>query len=269
MENSLINAAGFLPEVIDIVKFVAKKEIMPRYLHVTRHRKSDGSLFTEADIAAQESLIEKLSRIHRCSIVAEEMTHEQQLQQWNSGDEGLWCIDPIDGTSNFLNGLPHFSVSVAFMQHGRSILGVIYDPVADEIFYAKKGGGAFLNGKRLPIKEYSPHLGNALAGVSFTYLNNKLAQNLAVTPPYLSQRNLGASTLEWCYTAAGRFNVYLHGNQKLWDYAAGCLILEEAGGLMCTLEHDDFWAGPLWKRSVIAALNPALFAAWKSWIRAR
>ncbi len=261
--------AEFLPAVIEAVKLVAEKEVIPRYLRVAHHHKSDGSVFTEADIAAQESLTEKLTKIHTCPVVAEEMTQEQQLQQWRVGDEGLWCIDPIDGTSNFVNGLPYFSVSVAFMQHGRSVLGVIYDPIADEMFYAKKGGGAFLNGERLPIKEYSPHLGNALASVNFTYLNGNLVQSLAMSPPYSSQRNFGASTLEWCYTAAGRFDVSLHGSQKLWDYAAGCLILEEAGGLMCTLEHDDFWVGPLWERSVIAAINPALFAAWKTWIKGR
>ena len=164
------------------MKTVAEKEVMPRYLRVARHRKSDGSLFTEADIAAQESLTEKLSKIHLCAIVAEEMTQEQQSEQWLSGTDGLWCIDPIDGTSNFVNGLPYFAVSVAFMRHGRSVLGVIYDPIADEVFYAEKNAGAYLNGERLPIKEYSPHLGNALASIDLKRLSPNLAQKLATSP---------------------------------------------------------------------------------------
>jgi myo-inositol-1(or 4)-monophosphatase len=83
----------------------------------------------------------------------------------------------------------------------------------------------------------------------------------------MSQRNFGASTLDWCYVAAGRFDVYLHGGQKLWDYAAGCLILAEAGGHMCTMEQDDFWAADLWHRSTIAALDGVLFQEWVRWIR--
>jgi myo-inositol-1(or 4)-monophosphatase len=85
----------------------------------------------------------------------------------------------------------------------------------------------------------------------------------------MSQRSFGASALEWCYAAAGRFDLYLHGGQKLWDYAAGALILAEAGGHCASLGHDDFWAAPLWRRSVIAALDGTLFATWKTWVRAR
>jgi myo-inositol-1(or 4)-monophosphatase len=181
----------------------------------------------------------------------------------------LWCVDPIDGTSNFVNGLPYFAVSVALMKKGRSVLGVVYDPVADEVFYAEKGGGAFLNGERLPIKEHVPHLRNAMAQVDFKRLPERLARELVAAPPYSSQRNFGASTLEWCYVAAGRFDVYLHGGQKLWDYAAGSLILEEAGGLMSSLSQDDFWADTLWQRSAIAARDPSLFDTWKRWVRAR
>jgi len=137
------------------------------------------------------------------------------------------------------------------------------------VFYAEKGGGAFLNGERLPIKEHAPHLRSAMAQVDFKRLPERLARELVAAPPYSSQRNFGASTLEWCYVAAGRFDVYLHGGQKLWDYAAGSLILEEAGGLMSSLTQDDFWADTLWQRSAIAARDPGLFDAWKRWIRAR
>ena len=260
--------ASLVEPVLAIVRDVAAREIMPRYLSVAHTRKADGSLFTEADLAAQEALKSALSGLAPVPVLAEEMTQQEQARQWQEGAAGLWCVDPIDGTSNFVNGLPYFAVSVALMRHGRPVLGVVYDPVADEAFHAARGQGAFLNGERLPIKDSVPALQNAMAGVDFKRLERRLAQSLAISPPYMSQRNYGASTLEWCYAAAGRFDVYLHGGQRLWDYAAGALILSEADGHLCTLDHDDFWAAPVWRRSVIAALDRALFESWKTWLRA-
>ena len=131
--------------VIAAVKAVAQQEILPRYMKVARQRKADGSLFTEADLATQETLSRELRKIYPGPVVGEEMTENEQVAHWREGDAGLWCMDPIDGTSNFVNGLPYFAVSVALMQHGRSVLGVVYNPVADEMFYAEKGRGAFLN----------------------------------------------------------------------------------------------------------------------------
>jgi myo-inositol-1(or 4)-monophosphatase len=267
MEAAIDSPAIDIERVIDVVRRVAADEVMPRYLKVAHQRKSDGSLFTEADLAAQDALSRLLPDIQPGPIVGEEMTREQQAEHWIEGSDGLWCVDPIDGTSNFVNGLPYFAVSVALMRKGRSVLGVVYDPVANEMFYAEKGAGAFLNGERLPIKQHVPHLRNAMAEVDFKRLPRLLAEALAVAPPYSSQRNFGASTLEWCYVAAGRFDVYLHGGQKLWDYAAGSLILEEAGGCMATMERDDFWADRLWQRSVLAARDPKLFEAWREWVR--
>lgn len=97
---------------------------MPRYLQVERIYKADGSFYTEADLAAQTSLLEKLHGIYPVAMIGEEMTDSQQQAQWQAGEEGIWSIDPIDGTSNFMNGLPYFAVSVALMREGRSILVV-------------------------------------------------------------------------------------------------------------------------------------------------
>ena len=264
----MARSLSLLDEVIAAVRAVARQEIMPRYLRVERMCKEDGSVCTEADIAAQEALVERLQKIYPAALMGEEMSRQEQEEQWVKGDAGLWSIDPIDGTSNFLNGLPYFAISVAFMQHGRSVLGVIYNPVADEMFYAEKGAGAFLNGKPLPLKKQVPELHSAMANVDLKRLDQKLSEQVAARPPYASQRNYGACTLEWCYTAAGYFDLYLHGGQKPWDYAAGSLILEEAGGQMCGLDQDDYWAGSLWQRSVIAALDKDLFIQWRDWIRA-
>ncbi len=240
---------------------------MPRYLQVERIYKADGSFYTEADLAAQTSLLEKLHGIYPVAMIGEEMTDSQQQAQWQAGEEGIWSIDPIDGTSNFMNGLPYFAVSVALMREGRSILGVVYNPATDELFYAERGKGAFLNGQALPLSKRKIPLYSAIANVDFKRLNRKLAAEIVAAPPYASQRNYGTCTLEWCYTAAGYFDLYLHGGQKPWDYAAGCLILEEAGGHRCTLDADDYWSSEPWRRSVIAALDQELFAQWRDWIR--
>jgi len=256
-----------LPRVIDAVKRVAAQEVMPRYLNVARHRKSDGSVFTQADLAAQDALVRELGLIYSCPFLGEEMGEAEQRALWESGDKGLWCVDPIDGTSNFANGIPYFAISVALVQAGRPILGVVYDPVADECFSAARGHGAFLKDEPLPIQTGAASLHEAIGEVDLKRLPRALAKMLGQAPPYSSHRNFGASTLEWCYVAAGRFDVYLHGGQKLWDYAAGSLILNEAGGHYCGLYQDDFWSGHPWQRSVIAALRPNVFDEWKTWLR--
>lgn len=249
------------------VRTVARQEIVPRYLNVARQRKADGSLITDADLATQEALSHALREILPAAVVGEEMTEREQVDQWLAGDAGLWCMDPIDGTSNFVNGLPYFAVSVALMRRGRSVLGVVYNPVMDEMFHATKGGGAYLNGEKLPIRTHAPPLSGAMANVDLKRLGNRLAREICTGRPFSSQRNYGSCALEWCYTAAGRFDLSLHGGQKLWDYAAGSLILEEAGGSMCGFDQDDFWAEPPWQRSTIAALDPELFIKWRDWVR--
>ena len=258
---------AMLKAVVAAVKLVAAEEIMPRYMKVAHQRKSDGSLCTEADTAAQLALAKKLQAILNVPVLGEEMPAEEQRAIWQAGNDGLWCIDPIDGTSNFVRGLPYFAVSVALLREGKSVLGVVYDPVADEAFAAEQGKGAFLNGERLVVREAAETLDQALANVDMKRLSSKLVAQLATNPPYSSQRNFGASALDWCYTASGRYDVYLHGGQKLWDYAAGTLVLWEAGGHACCIENDDFSQGDIWQRSVIAARDKKLFDEWKSWIR--
>ena len=197
------------------------------------------------------------------------MTRAEHEQLWADGRQTMWCIDPIDGTSNFIHGLPYFAVSVALIKEGESILGVVYDPVAKEAFAAEKGRGTFLNASRLHSRTVVSSLSAALANVDLKRLDALLIAELANHPPYSSQRNFGASSLDWCYTAAGRYDVYLHGGQKLWDYAAGSLILKEAGGHMCSLDSVNFAEGDVWQRSVVAALDAHLFDEWKIWLHAR
>lgn len=258
-----------LKALLEIVKTVAQREIVPRYLKVAHERKIDGSVLTAADTAAQQALTEGLHALNHCPVLGEEMSSEAQQALWKHSDSGLWILDPVDGTSNFANGLPYFAVSVGFYQGGRPTLGVVYAPETNELFWAERGHGAFLNGESLPIKSRAlGSLKHAMAGVDLKRLKPTLAAALAARPPYTSQRNFGSSALDWCYVAAGRFDIYIHGGQKLWDYAAGALILEEAGGALCTLEEDDFWAANPWQRSVICAADQTIFPQWRDWVRA-
>lgn len=264
-----MNAQEQINAIIQLVCDIAQTEITPRFLNADSKRKADGSLLSDADLATQAALMQKLPEIIAAPVLGEEMSHDTQRHLWDNSESGLWVVDPIDGTSNFINGLPHFAVSVAFVKSGVPLLGVIHNPISQETFYAAKGQGAFLNGVALPLRESSPRLYDAIAGVEIKRLRSgKLANNISNLSPFRSIRSMGSSTLDWCYMAAGRYDVYLHGGQNLWDYSAGALIFEEAGGKLATLEGDEFWSGQhVFQRSVIAAIQPELFDKWLKWIR--
>ncbi|TDR72502.1 inositol monophosphatase family protein [Paludibacterium purpuratum] len=257
-----------IEQVGELLRDIAEREVLPRFLRVGHTRKEDGSLLTEADLACQSALEAELPGILPYPVLGEEMTRQEQDALWLRQLEGLWVVDPIDGTTNFINGLPHFAISVALMQNGRSTLGVIYNPMTQELYCATQGGGAFLNGTPLPLKKNANPMSEAIAGLDLKYLcSARLAARLNSVAPFGSQRSMGSSTLDWCYLAAGRFDVYLHGGQRLWDYAAGALILEEAGGRLASLQQDDFWSDVPWKRSVVAARDAEMFAQWHRWVR--
>lgn len=252
-----------------LVQEIAREEILPRYLKSARSRKTDGSLFTEADVESQRRFSAALPQLLPGAVLGEEMSATEQAHLWNEGEEGLWCIDPIDGTTNFANGIPLFAVSIAYLVRHQPVLGVVYNPIADESYMAARGAGAFLNRTALPLRGSAPGLREAVAGVDFKRISHHLADELAVRPPYYSQRNFGSSALEWCFVAAGRLDVYLHGGQMLWDYAAGRLILDEAGGHAEALDGGALMSGPALKRGIIAAANPTLFSEWANWVKGR
>ena len=259
-----------LNRLAELVREVAQTAVMPRFLNASVSTKSDGTRLTEADLHAQALFAQKLPQIINCPVLGEEMSADEQHAIWRHAATGLWVVDPIDGTNNFINGLPHFALSVAYIRHGCAQLGAIFHPMMQEMFTAERGHGAHLNGRPLPLRNTPKKLHESIAGVEVKYLRSgKLANRMQTLHPFGSQRSMGSSTLDWCYLAAGRYDLYLHGGQKLWDYAAGALIYEEAGGRLATLEGDDFWSGEhVFKRSVIAGLQPDLFDRWLAWIRA-
>lgn len=270
-----------LNELRDLVRAAARDELMPRFAAVQHHVKHDGSLLTEADLALQHRLRQELAaRWPQYDFLGEEMhgdEHElltavaqgRASRLERQATQGLWCLDPLDGTSNFAAGIPFFAVSLALLIDRQARIGLVYDPVRDECFTARRGAGTWLNDE--PLGEpVSPRreLKRCIACVDFKRLDKGLASRLGAEPPYGSQRNFGASSLEWCWLADGRFHLYLHGGQKLWDYAAGSLVLEECGGVAWTLTGEPVFKLGLDPRSVVAARENGLLPAWRDWIQA-
>lgn len=265
---SLELTVAFAARVIDAVRQVAADEILPRFRTVSAMRKDDGSVVTEADLAAQRALERRLREVEDVAVLAEEMVPAEQEAIFERGGR-FWCVDPLDGTKNFSAGIPFFAVSVALMEGARPLFGVVYDPIADEAYYALRGAGAWVNHRLLELPARAPALDSATAEVSLRRDTARLRGALKRRAPYRRRLTSGSSALSWCHLAAARIDVLLHSGQKMWDYAAGALILEEARGLACTLEFDDFWAAPVWSRSVIAARSPELLEQWRGWIRAQ
>ncbi len=250
-----------------LVKIAAQEILLKDFGHSEFEYKDDGSVVTPADFAMQDRLEKELKQ-HWPSynILGEEMSEDEQLAVIATGD-GYWCIDPLDGTSNYAAGLPFFAVSIALIIKKRQQLGLIYDPVRDEMFTAIKGQGAFLNGRPLdPSQMKFTENKPIVAEIDLKRLPEKLVVKLVTERIFASQRNIGSSAIDWCWMAAGRFDIYLHGGQKLWDYAAGSLIFSEAGGRSVSLDDEAVFRGQLEVRSVLACYDDKLFNYWYEWI---
>lgn len=253
-------------EIINMIMSVAKDELLPRFEKISHQHKADGSIVTEADLAVQEKIESYLLSHYTSSVVlGEEMTEEEQELTFDSG-QPVWCLDPLDGTSNFAFGIPYFAISLALIEKGKVTFGVVYDPIRDECFSAV-ANKALHNNNEIKCSLASIDLAKSTAIIDFKRLSSLLAINLVKTPPYASQRNFGASALDWCWLASGRGHVYLHGNQNIWDYAAGHFIFEQSGGVAKTLSEENVFVFKLEKRSMVAAVNVHLFEQWNDWIK--
>ncbi len=246
----------------EIVIAAAREELLPRFARVARQHKVDGSVLTTADLAMQERLAGLLQgQFPDTVFLGEEMDAAEQKRLLQT-DMPVWCLDPLDGTSNFAAGIPYFCVSLALLQRGKVVLGLVYDPLRDECFAADPAGRASLNGESLATVESGLSLKQATALVDFKRLQPALAVKLVSAIPYASQRSFGSVALDWCWLAAGRSHVYLHGRSNIWDYAAGNYIFLCAGGCASTLEGDAVFTHELTPRSAVAAVDQSLFAEW-------
>lgn len=174
--------------------------------------------------------------------------------------EYRWLIDPLDGTTNFLHGLPHWAISIALEHKGEIIAGLVHDPVKDEIFHAEKGSGAFMRRRRLRVSGRQDLMLATIAtgaprrsAESRTQFMREYSAIISVAP---GLRRFGAAALDLAYVAAGRYEGFWERNLKPWDVAAGLIIVKEAGGFVSDLDRSD--SNPVETGNILAA-NDRLF----------
>ena len=179
--------------------------------------KGPSNFVSNADTKAEKIIIEELMKAKKnYSIISEEYG-----SKINSDSENVWIIDPIDGTSNFLHGIPHFAISIALKSNNEIISGLIYDPIKDEMFYAEKNNGAFFNNQRIKVSK-KKEIENCLFA---TGGKEKVISDFIT-------RKTGSAALDMAYVAAGRYDGYFQNNLNVWDVAAGIIIIKEAGGIV-------------------------------------
>ena len=172
---------------------------------------------TNSDLKAEKIIIEELNKARpHYSIISEENGAEK-----NKDNNNTWIIDPIDGTINFLHGIPHFAISIALKSDGEIVSGLIFDPIKNEMFFAEKENGAFFNNHRIKVSKK-----NDMNDCLFA-TGGKITNELK-----LSYRKSGCAALDMAYVAAGRYDGFFQQNLNLWDIAAGVILVKEAGGLL-------------------------------------
>lgn len=200
-------------------------------------------LVSFVDKEAERKLVTGLAALlPEAGFIAEEGTSSKKGEKYN------WVIDPLDGTTNFIHGLPVFAISVALMDDDTVILGVVLEINRDECFYAIKGGKAFCNGQQIKVSD-APALQDSLLATGFPYYNfNKMENYLAILKDYMQKthglRRMGSAAVDLVYVACGRFEAFFEYNLKPWDVAAGTLIVQEAGGRVTDFKDgEDFIFG--------------------------
>ena len=202
-------------------------------------RKGPKDFVTKTDKRVEKILIEELEKTKKnFSFITEESG-----KILNKNKEVFWIIDPIDGTTNFMHGIPHFAISIALQKKGEIITGLIVDPIKNEIFYAEKNNGSYINNVRIRTSKKS-NLDECL------FASNN--DGVKSVHPKLNLRNTGCAALDMAYVGCGRLDGFFHNKINLWDIAAGKIIVEEAGGKVNRLED-------LRNKIDIRASNPNIY----------
>lgn len=224
--------------------------------------KSFNQLVSYVDKNAEEMLVAGLKNVFpEAGFITEEQTIATEPKEW------MWVIDPLDGTTNFIHALPVFSVSVGLIRNGKPVLGVVYEVNRDEMFYAWQNGGAWLNGKRIHVKQ-NTELEKSLLATGFPYYDFKVMDEYIKALKYLmthtqGMRRMGSAAVDLAYTACGRFDGFFEYGLSPWDIAGGICLIEEAGGIVTTFDGSD---DTLFSKSIIGsskALYPKFMAVIK------
>ncbi len=210
--------------------------------------KAPSDLVTEADIAAEEAIVSLIRESYPNHAVLAEESHVA-----DACAEHLWVIDPLDGTTNFVHRVPHVAVSIAYYQSGRPCVGVVFNPLREDMYVAIRGGGATHNGKAAAVS--TAQLDESLVGVGFYYDRGTMMQSTlrAVQELFEQQirgiRRMGSAALDLCQVGTGQFGGFFEYQLSPWDFAAGRLFVEEAGGTVTTCRGADV---PLSVTSILA-----------------
>jgi myo-inositol-1(or 4)-monophosphatase len=216
----------------------------------TISNKGVADFVTDADVASER----RIAEIIRNAFPDHSILGEEE----NAGDitaEHLWIIDPLDGTTNFAHHIPHFAVSIAYLHQGRAECGVVWNPIRDDLYFARRGHGAFHNGKLIKVGEQAT-MSESLIGIGFYYDRGAMmeATLAAVGDCFRRQihgvRRFGTASLDLAHVATGLYGAYFEYQLSPWDFAAGQLIVEEAGGTITTCDGSPL---PLTKTSVLAS----------------
>ena len=201
--------------------------------------KGPGNFVTASDIKVEKILVEELQKARPTySILSEE------IGEINNDESFKWIIDPIDGTSNFLHGIPHFAISIGLEHDKEIICGIIYDPIKDEMFVAEKGNGAYLNNKRMRVSSRSK-LKDCIIFTGGPRQNPKDKELFFVEYKNFSSivktpiRKMGSASLDIAYVAAGRCDGFWQRNLNYWDYAAGIILVKESGGFVTDFNGEN------------------------------
>jgi myo-inositol-1(or 4)-monophosphatase len=221
-----------------------------------QQKPSDGSWVTEIDLYVEELLISGLEAAYPDHAF---LAEERGFYKGDRTANALWIIDPLDGTNNFVHGLPHIAISMAFCLDGRLEHGLVYDVMRDELYVASRGRGAYLDQRRIRVSR-TEHLSKALVGTSFSL--RQAAQDEATSAKIahlnrniMNVRRMGSAALDLAYVASGRLDACWSIGLKPWDAAAGALLVREAGGFVTDHEGDseDEKQSPWWEGSLLAA----------------
>lgn len=241
-------------ELIKIIKDAGKILKEGFYTDKNISFKAKKDLVTQFDVAVEEYLKKKFSKkFKEFNIIAEESDNE------NIEFNNSIIIDPIDGTTNFVNGVPHTAISVGVYKNKKPYLAVVYNPILDELYTAKIGKGAYLNGKKLKVSS-EDNLQKALIASGFPYssstnqddLNDVIKKLKDILPLCQDIRRLGSASIDLCMVARGTFEGYYEMNLKAWDVSAGILILTEAGGKVTNIDGNEY---TLFEDKYIVATN--------------
>jgi myo-inositol-1(or 4)-monophosphatase len=215
--------------------------------------KGASDLVSDADVAAEQTILALIRAAHPDQAILSEESHAQTYAR--DVPEHLWIVDPLDGTTNFAHGIPHFAVSIAYYRAGQAQCGVVYNPAQEDWYSAQRGAGAWFNGERMQVGPQQS-LSDSLIGIGFYYDRGRMMEATLATVHKLFKsgihgvRRFGAAALDLAHVARGMYSAFFEYQLSPWDFAAGRLLVEEAGGKVTTATGQEL---PFEKSSVLAS----------------